>query len=575
MPRRLALLVATYRYEDAGLRQLAAPGHDAEALAEVLRDPAIADFDVTVLVNEPHHVVGEAIGEFYHNRRRDDLTLLYFTGHGLKDDDGRLYLAMTNTKRDRLLFTGLSALQIDEAMESCASRQKVLVLDCCYSGAFPASRTSKSDGQVHTLEKFRGKGRVVLTASDATQYSFEGDHILGQGTQSVFTRFLVEGLITGEADLDRDGDISLDELYGYVYDRVTEEMPQQRPKKQENVEGRIVIARNVHWSLPSHVRNAIESPFAPERLAVLEGLAHLHRVGNDLVRAQVMSETRRLIDDDSRAVSTAAMNLMTTLNPEQARSRADGVSQEAGVRARQAAEVQGRQAAQVRQAAEVRQAEVQARQAADAQARQAAQVRQAVEVRQAEVQTRHAADAQARQAAQVRQAAEAADAQARRVEAQVRQEAQEPSWVPAVTSTPPHRRVRRREESQVTSLPQPPLATDSSMWPLRSTQPQWETEGRPGPLKERVSRLLLRHVPTQGWSKYARFAYYISLGMLLVWATAAIADQKSWTDPTTIIASVFAYLVLAVLPAWLLGRLTIRLARGTLDRSVESQEPPQ
>jgi uncharacterized caspase-like protein len=124
VPRRVALLVATYCYQDAGLRQLTAPGHDAEALADVLRNPEIADFDdVTILVNEPHHVVGDAIGVFYHNRRRDDLTLLYFTGHGLKDDQGRLYLAMTDTKRDRLLFTGLSAQQIDDA-RSPARRHK-------------------------------------------------------------------------------------------------------------------------------------------------------------------------------------------------------------------------------------------------------------------------------------------------------------------------------------------------------------------------------------------------------------------------------------------------------------------
>ncbi|MGH3975537.1 MAG: caspase family protein, partial [Pseudonocardiaceae bacterium] len=319
MPRRLALLVATYLYQDAGLRQLTTPAHDVEALAEVLRDPEIAGFDVTVLVNEPHHLVGEAIGEFYGNPRRDDLTLLYFTGHGLKDDQGRLYLAMTNTKRDRLLFTGLSAQQIDDAMESCWSRQKVLVLDCCYSGAFPAGRIAKSDTHVHALEKFQGKGRVVLTASDATQYSFEGNEIIGQGTQSVFTRFLVEGLTTGEADLDGDGDISLDELYSYVYDRVIEEIPQQRPKKQENVEGRIVIARNIHWSLPAYIRNAIESPLARDRLAILEDLAHLHRVGNDIVQAEVINQARRLIHDDSAAVSASAMKLITALSPEQAR----------------------------------------------------------------------------------------------------------------------------------------------------------------------------------------------------------------------------------------------------------------
>src|SRR4051794_16521869 len=173
------MLVATYGYADEGLRRLTAPAHDAEALADVLRDPTIAGFDVTVLINEPTHVVGEAIADFYGDCRRNDLTLLYFSGHGLKDDNGRLYLAMANTRRDALLFTGLSAVQINEAMEACVSRRKLLILDCCYSGAFPAGVTAKADGTVHALERFQGKGRAVLTASDATQYSFEGENLEG------------------------------------------------------------------------------------------------------------------------------------------------------------------------------------------------------------------------------------------------------------------------------------------------------------------------------------------------------------------------------------------------------------
>ena len=61
--RRLALLIATYQYEDTGLRRLTAPAHDAESLAAVLRDQDIAGFEVTSLINEPHYRVGEAIGE--------------------------------------------------------------------------------------------------------------------------------------------------------------------------------------------------------------------------------------------------------------------------------------------------------------------------------------------------------------------------------------------------------------------------------------------------------------------------------------------------------------------------------
>lgn len=313
MGRRLALLIATYEHQDPGLRQLTAPAHDAEALAEVLRDPDIAGFEVTILINEPHYRVGEAIGDLYRGLRRDDLTLLYFTGHGLKDDEGLLHLAMSNTRRDNLAFTSLPAEQVDRAMSGCMSRQQVLILDCCYSGAFPAGRLAKADADVHTLERFQGRGRTVLTASDATQYSFEGDEVHGRAAQSVFTRHLAHGLRDGSADLDGDGDITLDELYAYVHDKVVDEMPQQRPKRQDNVEGRIVIARNVNWALPAHLQHALTSPIATDRLGVVKGLAHLYRMGNHVVRQRAATEIQLLTNDDSRSVSAAAAAQLQTL----------------------------------------------------------------------------------------------------------------------------------------------------------------------------------------------------------------------------------------------------------------------
>jgi WD40 repeat protein len=213
---------------------------------------------------------------------------------------------MSNTRREALLFTAISAAQLTDAMDASASRRKVLILDCCYSGAFPAGRSAKADEGVHTLERFQGKGRAVLTASDAAQYAFEGDSLSGSGSSSVFTRYLVEAIRSGEADLDQDGDIALDELYSHVYEQVIAEMPQMRPKKLENVDGRILIARNVHWTLPAHLRHAVESPIATQRLNAVEGLAYLYRVGNPVVRATVAGHLTTLADDDSRSVSAAA-----------------------------------------------------------------------------------------------------------------------------------------------------------------------------------------------------------------------------------------------------------------------------
>jgi tetratricopeptide (TPR) repeat protein len=190
----------------------------------------------------------------------------------------------------------------------------VLILDCCYGGAFPAGG-AKGDNDVHSLDRFRGRGRVVLTACDATQYAFEGDQAHGQPEQSVFTRYLVEGLRDGSADLDGDGDITIDELYTYVHDRVIDVAPHQRPKRQDNVEGRIVIARNVNWVLPLYLRHALDSPIYTARLTALDGLTQLFRIGNEQVRAQTLAAIRQLSVDDSRSVSAAASEYLRALVP--------------------------------------------------------------------------------------------------------------------------------------------------------------------------------------------------------------------------------------------------------------------
>jgi hypothetical protein len=200
--KRLALIIASYEYPDDSLRKLIAPAQDAEALARVLQDPDIGGFQVQTLLNEPSHQVNRAIEAFFVNRKRDDPLLLYFSGHGIKDDWGRLYFSTTDTCRSTPRTTAIPASLVNDVMTDSRSRQQVLLLDCRYSGAF--ART-KADQTVGVQEQVGGRGRVVLTSSDAVQYSFEGDEIEGEGVRSVFTRVLVQGLETGTADRDREG----------------------------------------------------------------------------------------------------------------------------------------------------------------------------------------------------------------------------------------------------------------------------------------------------------------------------------------------------------------------------------
>lgn len=233
--RREALVVAVHDYEDPGLRKLRAPSHDAQALARVLGNPEIGGFRVRQLRNEPAHVVNEAVEEFFADRDRDDLLLVYFSGHGLKDEDGSLHLAAVNTKVRRLAATGVSASFVNQQMTRSRARRIVLILDCCYAGAFARGLTPRgATSDLGIDQQLGGCGRAVITSSSAVEYSFEGSRLAGGATgpgPSVFTGVLVQGLESGAADRDGDGFVTLDEIYDYVYAGVRDITPHQTPSK--------------------------------------------------------------------------------------------------------------------------------------------------------------------------------------------------------------------------------------------------------------------------------------------------------------------------------------------------------
>lgn len=251
MPDRLALIIANDEYEDARLGRLVSPSQDAPALAQALQNPAIGDFQTNTLVNANHQAVARAINSLYQRRKKDDLLLLYYSGHGIKDNYGDLYLAVRDTETDLLAATAIEAAYIRRQMDKCQSQRNVILLDCCYSGAFFEGGVKAALGSSAGLPEVlagNGYGRVVLTASNALEYAWEGEQIIGNASPSVFTRYLVLGLESGAADLNQDGFITLDELYDYVYEQVLSsgESPQTPLKWAHKVEGQIIIARNPH-----------------------------------------------------------------------------------------------------------------------------------------------------------------------------------------------------------------------------------------------------------------------------------------------------------------------------------------
>ncbi|MBO0869499.1 MAG: caspase family protein, partial [Micromonosporaceae bacterium] len=107
--RRSALVIATAAYQHRAYNPLPGSARDLTSMAEMLGDPKVCGFQVQTLLNKPYAEVWLAINRFFNSRTRDELLLVYFSGHGIMDDHGRLHLATTDTDPDTLAATSIAA----------------------------------------------------------------------------------------------------------------------------------------------------------------------------------------------------------------------------------------------------------------------------------------------------------------------------------------------------------------------------------------------------------------------------------------------------------------------------------
>lgn len=227
---KVALLIGVSEYEP-GLNQLPAAVKDIEALRRVLQDPEMGGFDeVKVLANPDPQTMQYEVETLFTGRSKDDLVLLFFSGHGIKDDAGRLYFASQITRKNAkgglIRSTAVPASFVHDIMNNSRAKRQAIILDCCFSGAFDPGLQAKDDGSIDLRTQLGAEGRVVLTSSSSTQYSFEQ-----QGSDlSIYTRYLVEGIETGAGDTNSDGLVSILELHEYAVSKVQEEAPAMTPK---------------------------------------------------------------------------------------------------------------------------------------------------------------------------------------------------------------------------------------------------------------------------------------------------------------------------------------------------------
>ena len=217
------LTVGVSAYNDSSLT-LNFAHRDAEKLAEALGNLAPKMYQNTVVktLTDKKATRDAFFRELEELRTRmtaKDVAVISFAGHGERDDKGNFYLLPVDTNPNKLAGTCIPGDRFREAVAKIPGRI-VVMLDACHSGAAKAPKASRvassSDDLVRELVS-EECSVTVMCSSTGAEYSLESPTV----KHGYFTLALLDGL-SGKADYNDDGFITMKELDLYVTNRVEE-----------------------------------------------------------------------------------------------------------------------------------------------------------------------------------------------------------------------------------------------------------------------------------------------------------------------------------------------------------------
>jgi hypothetical protein len=239
-----ALLIASSEFStDSGIEPLRFPLNDINAMAKTLGSHDFG-FKVQKVVNEPASAAMRAIEEGISSSDYDDLLLIYFSGHGKLNRARDLFLSCADTDATRIHSTAIGYKWIIDVIQDHSLQKVAIILDCCYAGRAVAGSRGDTKGaieeQVRAAVADPGSGIFFLGASGGNQTAEERESD-GYGR---FTKHIIEGLATGNADIDDDGSISARDLSTYVKRQLRRENAAQEPIEGGAFQGELIFGSN-------------------------------------------------------------------------------------------------------------------------------------------------------------------------------------------------------------------------------------------------------------------------------------------------------------------------------------------
>lgn len=198
--------------------------HDLARLLTAPESAALSGKDCVALVDpDAPAQVGELLTDAA--ERADEVLLVYYTGHGLVDRRGRLYLALTGSDPDRPEWGSVRFDALREELATARARARVLILDCCFSGrAFEAMSAPAS--VVNAQIDINGTYTIASSGRSTTSVAPEGQR------HTAFTDALLTAAASGTG-------LTLDQLYTKIEQILDRKGHPQPTRRNVNTAGNL------------------------------------------------------------------------------------------------------------------------------------------------------------------------------------------------------------------------------------------------------------------------------------------------------------------------------------------------
>ncbi|WP_405506685.1 caspase family protein [Streptomyces purpurascens] len=169
-----------------------------------------------------------------------DTLVVYFAGHGMLSPEGSLYLALGHSEPGRKFYKSVAYNDLRTGVLESVAPRKVVILDCCYSGA---ALEGYMGGPDEFADQTAIEGSYVMTASAATQAA-----MAPVGARfTAFTNELVKAVSKGVPEVS--GTLDMNSLFRHVSRELGSKgmpVPRQRSDDQGHA---IALFRN-KWKQP-------------------------------------------------------------------------------------------------------------------------------------------------------------------------------------------------------------------------------------------------------------------------------------------------------------------------------------